>query len=241
MLLLPIDFFLRRPGGAGLRWKNAEMQTRSDVRFPLLLSLIAGLGVILLTLASPRHSSAQAPSPPYITFPQDGGTLQGTVEITGSTDVVGFTSYTLDFTYQADETRTWFEIQSSAQSVAGGPLARWDTSQITDGDYRLRLRVFAAGSEPKRFIVQNVHVRNYTPADTSTPTLSPTATITPTPTATATLAPTATATAYPTPSPLPPNPAEVTPVQIGSYVARGGLAAIALFAIFGLFVRLRRS
>jgi len=218
------------------------MQTRPKVRTNLLLaSLITGLVLILLAMAAPPLASAQAPPPPYITFPQDGETVQGTVEITGSTDVAGFTSYTVDFTYQGDETRTWFEIQSGTQNVAGGALARWDTSEITDGDYRLRLRVFAEGSEPKRFIVENVHVRNYTPVDTATPTQSSTATMTPLPSATATLAPTATATVYPTPSPLPRNPAEVTPVQITGYVARGGLAAIALFIIFGLFVRLRRS
>jgi hypothetical protein len=214
--------------------------------------LIVILGLILLGLTTPGQASAQdplstpsgtpaPPVPPFITFPENGQTVQGLVEITGSTDLAGFTSYMLEFGYQEDETRTWFEIQSSSQNVPSGVMARWDTRQITDGDYRLRLRVFAAGNESKRFIVENVRVRNYTPLDTLTPTASPTVTPTPPPTATITLAPTLTATPYPTPSPLPRNRAEVTPVQITTNVAKGALAAIALFAIFGLFIRLRRS
>ena len=218
------------------------MRTWSDTRGHLVIpGLVAGLGLIVLALVAPRLVSAQTPLPPYITVPQHGETVQGTVDITGSTEVAGFTSYIVDFTYQGDQTRTWFEIQSSAQSVPGGVLGRWDTSQITDGDYRLRLRVFTAGGESKRFIVESVRVRNYTPLDTATPSESPTLTSTPLPTATATLAPTGTAAPYPTPLPLPGNPAEVKPRQITAYVSKGALAAVVLFAIFGLFVRLRRS
>jgi hypothetical protein len=218
------------------------MPTWSDPRdHPVIPGLVLSLGLIVLSLVAPRLASAQAPQPPYIASPQDGETVQDTVEITGSTEVSGFTSYTLDFAYQDDTTRTWFELESSTQSVPGGVLGRWDTVQITDGDYRLRLRVFSAGGETKRFIVENVRVRNYTPLDTATPTDPPTPTVTSLPTLTATLAPSATASPYPTPSPMPGNPAEVTPSQITAYVARGALAAVALFAIFGLFVRLRRS
>jgi hypothetical protein len=256
MLLLPIDILLRQARafsrGCLRRCKGCRLQAWFRSRgCSTLPGLILSLGIILLALAAPLAVSAQDPAatpsesptplaPPFITFPRKGDAVQGSVEITGSTDIQGFQSFTLDFAYPDDQTRTWFEIESSGQNVAGGILARWDTRQISDGDYRLRLRVFSAGNEPKRFIVDDVRIRNYTPLDTATPTDTPTVTSTALPTATTTLMPTQTATPHPTPSPLPRNPAEVTSGQIVANGAQGAVAAIALFAIFGLFIRLRR-
>jgi len=224
---------------------------KARARFALP-GLIFSLGIVVVALTRPGLALAQDPfatpsqsptlsAPPFISFPESGQPVQGFVEITGSTDIPGFQSFTLDFTYQDDRTRTWFEIESSGQNVSAGVLGSWDTRQIGDGDYRLRLQVFAATGETKRFVVGNVRVRNYTPLDTATPTLTPTISATPFPTPTTTLTPTLTVTAFPTPSPLPRNRAEVTSDQITTNLARGAIVAIALFAVFGLIIRLRRA
>lgn len=187
------------------------------------------------------------PIPPFISSPVAGENLQGVVVISGSTAVLGFTSFTIDFAYIDDTTRTWFVIASGGQSSSNGVLGRWDTAQITDGNYRVRLRVFTARGETKRFLVEDVRVRNYTPTDTATPTMLstalPTLTMTNTsePTVTRTSVPTMTVTPFRSPTPLPSNPAEVSPGQISLNAARGAAAAVLLFAIFGLFIRLRRN
>jgi hypothetical protein len=82
-------------------------------------------------------------------------------------------------------------------------------------------------------------VRNYTPIETATPVETPT----PTPglvepTSMATLTPTYTP--FPTPTSLPTNPAMVTIGNVKNSLVYGALTAVALFFLFGLFVRLRK-
>ena len=95
--------------------------------------------------------------------PSDGELLQGTITIRGNTDVVGFKSYVLEFAYEngTNET-TWFLIAESEEKISEGVLATWDTQQITDGDYRLRLTVYMDDDKPEYDTVTDLMVRNYT-------------------------------------------------------------------------------
>jgi hypothetical protein len=219
------------------------------------MSRVAGLvllGGIYLGIAHPTPGSAQSveaeapsetpqpPSPPYISSPVTGQSLQGVVAIIGSTDVDGLASYTLDFAYADDQTHTWFSIATGARRLAGDELARWDTRQVTDGDYRLRLRVMARGGDSQRYMVEDIRVRNYTPVDTPTPSPRPGLTNTLEPSPTVTRRPTSTRTAFPTPTPFASNAAELSAAQIRGSTLRGVLAAGLLFAVFGLLIRLRR-
>jgi carbohydrate-binding DOMON domain-containing protein len=77
-------------------------------------------------------------------------------------------------------------------------------------------------------------VRNYTPVETPTPaptailpTLTPTDTLTPTP--------------FPTPTPLPVNPAVLTQADISTSLVYGGLGAVILIIILGIYFGLRRN
>lgn len=228
------------------------METRpTALSMSLLLGLIGLLGTLVPSTRQSLAVAAQEvgpsstpaatpPAPPFISSPAAGQNVQGSVGISGSTAVQGFSSYVVEFAYQDDQTRTWFMIQTNNQSVSEGILARWDTQGITDGDYRLRLRVFTAAGNVQRYVVENVRVRNYTAVDTSTPTPTATLTITPSPTATLVATETLTSTPFPTPTSHPANPVIVTDRQIASSVVRGAVAVVALFAIFGLFIRLRR-
>ena len=224
---------------------------RRSIHFLAILILMAIWGLFLVPALRPQEAWAQSETtsatptstlqtPPYISHPVQGQNVQGNVVITGSTDIQGFVSFSVDFSYQGDQSHAWFGIQSGNQSVSAGTLARWDTHLITDGDYRLRLRVITSTGDVQRFIVEDIRVRNYTAADTPTAQPSPTLTLTPFPTATRTAAPTSTSTPYATPSQLPVNPIEVTSGNIGGSVGRGVLAAILLFGIFGLLILLRR-
>jgi hypothetical protein len=182
---------------------------------------------------------------PVISAPVAGQKLQGKVDITGTTDVPNFASAELAFTYASDPTDNWFTIQVLSQPMLDSTLTAWDTSFISDGDYKLRLRVTLQDGSFQDAIVTDLHVRNYTP-DTPTPVMQ--VAITDTPTALPFLPPTEvviteapTQTPRATPTQLLPNPVSLAPNEIYASVRRGALIIIVLFIIFGLLARLRRS
>ncbi len=151
----------------------------------------------------------------------------------GITDVAGFVSAEVAFTYAGDTTGTWFLIATSNQPVNLDTLATWDTTTITDGDYILRVRVYLKDGSSLDVPVPNLRVRNYTPVETPTP--APTAIL-----PTATPIPTLTATPFPSPTPLPTNPAILTPADVSKSIAYGGLGAVFFLIVIGVYLGLRR-
>ncbi|MBN2047510.1 MAG: hypothetical protein JW750_06695 [Anaerolineaceae bacterium] len=126
-----------------------------------LTSVISFLLLSLLAIVSPQTGNQVA-----ITSPNDDDVVQGTFLVMGNTDVVGFESYEVLFAYEdGSNDVTWFLIESSDQKVSNGVLATWDTSQITDGNYRLALVVNFADDKPERVVRTNIRVRNYTPVE----------------------------------------------------------------------------
>ena len=206
----------------------------------LLVLLFAGTLLLPLWRAQAQQTGAA------ITSPVPGAALQGTVDITGSTPVEGFQFFEVTFGYANDPTGTWFFLTQSDRPVANGLLAQWDTTRISDGDYRLRLLVTMQDGSQVEAQVTGVRVRNYTPVETATP-LPPTATPlplqvtapavapgasetlavpTPTPTQAAILAPTTLP-----PTPLPSNPAQLTTSQIWLSLGQGALVVAGLFLL----------
>jgi hypothetical protein len=181
--------------------------------------------------ATPPAAEIQSPAP--------GRALQGSVSIVGNSQIPGFVTFELSFSYAGDSTGTWFLIQESSQPVANGLLAQWDTSAITDGIYHLRLVVTLQGGSQTQAVVTGLRVRNYTPIETETPTpVTPTVTLvpgnTPVPTSTATPP------VKPTPTPLATNPAEITRSDVISSMGKGMLAVLGMFALMGVFALLKR-
>ncbi len=173
---------------------------------------------------------------PAIVSPGPGEALQGMVEITGTTDVPGFRRVEIAFAYQSDKTGTWFLLQQSGDRVKDGTLARWDTTMITDGTYRLRMRVFLQDGQVLESALDGLRVRNYTVVETSTPEVRPAgkATVTPTATPRADFQPkTGDAT------PLPTNPAQVTTQHLQLSALRGILAVFGAALLGLLYVSLR--
>jgi hypothetical protein len=125
-----------------------------------------------------------------VTSPLEGALLTGVVPITGSATHPQFQRYELAFGYSPNPTDTWFSLQAPTTSqVLNETLGRWDTTQITDGLYVLRLRVFYGENAYLETFVANVRVQNATPTPAATspaePTASPAATAAPAPTSTA--------------------------------------------------------
>ena len=191
--------------------------------------VIAGALLACLAFAGFGRASAQAPGFAQITSPGGGEAVRGLVTIEGFAAHPRFERYELAFAYPEDPTDTWFAIgEPSRQPVEAGPLGLWDTSSITDGSYRLRLRVFLDNGTALEHIVEGLRIRNYSQIET--------------PTAAAVVAPLATPTAAPPtptprPTPLPPFDrggakklvsAFTAGMILGGISLAGGLAYLAL-------------
>lgn len=181
----------------------------------------------------------QAQSGISITQPLPGEALQGTVNLQGSTSAVDFQSAEVAFAYEADPNGGWFIIQRSDQPVENGSLATWDTTTITDGIYRLRVRVFLKSGKELTAEVQGVRVRNYTPIEANTPSAVPMVTGTAQPTVT--VQPPTPTVPLVTLTPLPTNPAEISSAQLVNSFEMGGLGALGLFVILGCYLLLRAA
>ncbi len=187
-----------------------------------------------LALVLVQPAGAQTGSGPILKGHRTGDALQGIVPINGSTDVAGFVSAEIAFSYMGDATGTWFLIAALDTPIKDGTLSTWDTTSITDGNYILRLRVTLTDATFRDVTVTNLRVRNYTAMETPTPaptakqpTLAPTITLTPT--------------AIPTPTPLPTNQAILSPMELSVSIGYGGVGAIALLGIIGIYLWLRRK
>jgi hypothetical protein len=198
------------------------------------MTRIGKLLLLIPFLAAVAVRSVAAQGQPVILSPRQGEVLQGTVTITGSSAETGFLSSEVDFAYAGDTTGTWFLVAAASQPVDSNTLATWDTTTITDGNYNLRLRVYLKDGTHLDAIIPDLRVRNYTPVETPTPaptailpTLTPTDTLTPTP--------------FPTPTPLPVNPAVLTQADISTSLVYGGLGAVILIIILGIYFGLRRN
>jgi hypothetical protein len=106
---------------------------------------------------------------PEIDSPEPGDIVKGVVMVRGSTDVSGFQSAETLFGYNSDTTDTWFLIEKSMSPVSNGNLAIWDTTIITDGVYRILVRVYLEDGTTSDTIVKGITVNNYTVIETSTP------------------------------------------------------------------------
>src|SRR6266567_3674934 len=109
----------------------------------LLLCLLAAIGVAAGVLAPTGGASAQTQGVAVITSPLDGAILNGLVPITGTATHRQFQRYELAFAYSPNPTGTWFPLQAAVNTqVVNEIIGRWDTTQISDGLYSLRLRVY---------------------------------------------------------------------------------------------------
>jgi hypothetical protein len=182
---------------------------------------------------------------PVINAPVAGQKLQGKVDVIGTTDVPNFASAELAFSYASDSAGNWFTIQAFSQPVLDTILTTWDTSFISDGDYKLRLRVILLDGSFQDVFVTDLRIRNYTP-DTPTPVVQVAITETQTalpfsPPIQVVVTEAPTQTPHSTPAQLAPNPVSLTTDEIYGSVQRGAFIIIGLFIIFGLLIRLRRT
>lgn len=216
-----------------LNFKIAMLALVNETRvFLLLISLLAWLQPLVFR-AVPHFQGSEV----EIDAPLGGDALQGVVSIVGSTDLPGFRSVEVAFAYQSDSTGTWFLIQQGSKPVHRDVLTSWDTTTITDGEYRLRVRVTLDDGKTVETVISGLRVRNYTPIEVSTPeanTNQVLATATPTPwqdfqvtPRTVKLAPT--------------NPVELRGSDLQSSALNGVGAVIGALLIAGIYLGIRAA
>jgi hypothetical protein len=191
-------------------------------------------GVLILTLL-PTWLGFATVSRPRIDSPKSGEALQGVISITGSTNVAGFQSSDISFSYDRPDNSDWFPIQQSNEPVDSDILATWDTTTIADDTYRLRVSVTLKDGTNLETIVNGLRVRNYSALETSTP--SPTKSTAGTNNSGSGVA---SSTSIPTPTDLASNPAGVSPSVLTSSAFSGALVAGIAFAMFGFYLGYRR-
>jgi hypothetical protein len=100
---------------------------------------------------------------PEILSPAAGQVIQGSFEVIGTVPEEDFASAELAYAYGKEDETNWFVITSISQPATISLLARWDTTTISDGDYKLRLTVNYTDGSSADHIVGGLMVRNYTP------------------------------------------------------------------------------
>lgn len=204
----------------------------------ILLLLAAGLMWFFQTASPVAGGWLAAADKPKVNSPRPGEALQGVVLVIGTTDIAGFQSAETEFSYDEDG-EVWFVLEQSKVAVINDQLARWDTTTITDGQYRLRVRVHLEDGGVSETVVTGLRVRNYSPVETGTPAIEmepgveassvveggPTVQIT--------------ATSLPSATPRPVNPAEVTTLDLVHSGMQGIVVILVGFAALGGYTGLR--
>ena len=184
-----------------------------------------------------------------IASPQPGDILRGQVEIIGNMNIPDFSFAELAFSYAisaSNSADSWFTIQTFPQPVVNAPIATWDTTALTDGDYTLHLRVFLQDGSSQDVVVSDLKIRNDIVLPTETPTSESPAELLFTPLITTPLPvvtekPAVAAISFPSSTPLPINPVSVTNFSIYSNFGYGALITLVLFIGFSFFLRLRKN
>jgi penicillin-binding protein 1C len=148
-----------------------------------------------------------------LTAPTSGQTVTGELILYGEVNAPNFRGYQVEYGIGLDP-QGWGLVQERAPApVEAGQVARWDTTQVEDREYTLRVIIYGPpnrdGDEIQFEYRVAIQVHNPTPTPTETPT--PTDTPTPTETPTASPTPTETATPSQTPTASPTLPATETP------------------------------
>ena len=125
------------------------------------------IGCLMILFLPSRIAFGQADS--AITTPKSGSALQGKVDVRGYIKSTNFAGYDLDFSHSPSPDAGWFNITTSDKNPTDGLLGVWDTSSISDGNYRLRLTVHYKDVTKAEIFVEEIRVRNYTPVETNTP------------------------------------------------------------------------
>jgi len=111
---------------------------------PLLIpqgTLIIGQGSETSSpVATPLQATGCIIGQINITEPKPGQEIRGEVKLIGTADIPNFGFYKYEFAPQGSD--AWSTILAGREAVVDGDLGSWDLTELTPGDYVLRLVVF---------------------------------------------------------------------------------------------------
>ena len=175
-----------------------------------ILAVGTALVLILLAVSPPGWAAPLAQARSVVTYPAEGTTVSGVVEVTGIATHPNMDFYQVRYAAGPEPTGNsqWVDFAIvDATQVENDVLGTWDTTVIPDGQYTLALAVWGVNdpSGPYVFFVTHLTVNNAQPVATPTPEEAtpepmPTAVVGPTPTPVAIEQP---STPTPRPSPTP--------------------------------------
>lgn len=142
-------------------------------RFVGLSLLISTIWLLQLssTIAAP---ALQGSDIAIISTPASNAVVRGTIDISGSADYPTFQFFIVEFSPEPVSGNQWQIIgEVSETPVINGRLVTWNTTQVPDGSYTLRLRVVRLDGNYSEFFSQQVVVANAQPLPTDTPTATP--------------------------------------------------------------------
>ena len=216
---------------------------RNILALCLLATFLTGLCIVRLE-AAPLQQEA------VLTSPRDRDVVRGLLVIKGTATNPNFWKYEIHYAPEPNPTDQWTLLGLHEVQVTDGRLETWDTTQVTDGTYSLRLRVVRVDGNYDEYYVRQISVANVQPTETPTATPTPEATRTPlppTPTVIIEQPPTATPRPTPTAGPAgePTEPPEGTGLNItvqglGRALLYGVGATVGLFLSMGILTTLRR-
>ncbi len=121
------------------------------------------------SLASPPRQGELA----VITTPTTNAVVRGVISIRGSAVHPNFDRFQVAYAQEpVVRNDQWITIGIERRDqVVNGELAIWDTTQVPDGSYRLRIRVIRTDGNYGELEVKQIVLGNAIPTDTPTPTL----------------------------------------------------------------------
>jgi hypothetical protein len=196
------------------------------------LTVLTLIFVVLGGMERLPAASAQGTIPPsiFMQSPREGQALQGLEIIEGKIRGEGFLAGRVRFSYAGGEggDPTWFFIADVEPAVEDSSQTsfriEWDTTQLTDGNYHLRVVAEYEGGAAIFETIPNLRIRNYSPVETPTPQAVEEGTQAEQPT----LAPD---TPQPrnSPTPLPDNPVVIQPGELPRILTLSGIAVAGAF------------
>ncbi len=101
--------------------------------------LLATLGVLTPMSTPTAQTIGCIPGQIMITSPKPGDVIKGQVILVGTANIPNFGWYKYEFSPLG--TDVWSTLQANHEVKQDGELGRWDTSEVSPGDYDLRLVV----------------------------------------------------------------------------------------------------
>jgi len=102
--------------------------------------LLATIGVLTPVSTPTAQTTGCIPGQIMITSPKPGDIVKGQVILMGTANIPNFGWYKYEFSPSG--TDVWSTLQANNKVIQDGELGRWDTSEVTPGDYNLRLIVY---------------------------------------------------------------------------------------------------